>query len=379
MRVSVFTASSEIFNKVRSIIPKAVAEVQHVVQADSDFIPGTSLALVDGKWGGSESELHRLVEKLAANAIYTVLVDDEAHIQDSVPELLAQGLVDDLLLTPIRPIELLGKLKHVEHLMKVNELISVNSDVKTLIEKFEEDIRSARAIQRSLIPEKFPSVHGFKVSHKYLSGLKSGGDYLDFFEFEDKTHVGILMSDSSGYGLSSAFMSVILRLTLKLSKDQARSPSATVAAIFEELQLAMKPKENLSIFYGVLNRKTFELSYVSGGNIRFVRQDESRFEEHVGEAEPLAKGQHFVLKDQKISLNPGERLVIMSDGFCETFENKKLLEAGLSKNYGEDGIALINDLCFRVKKTLESEDDMPAQDCSVMIIDIEKRAMRLAK
>ena len=379
MRVSVFTASSELFHKIESIIPKTVAEVQHVVQADGAFVQATQLALVDGKWGGSETALHRLVEKLAANAVYTVLVDDETHIQDSVPELLAQGLVDDLLLTPIRPIELLGKIKHVEHLMKVNELVSVNSDVKTLIEKFEEDIRTARAIQRTMIPEKFPSVHGFNVTHKYLSGFKSGGDYLDFFEFEDKTHVGILMSDSSGYGLSSAFMSVILRLTLKLSKDQARSPSATVAAIFEELQLAMKPKENLSIFYGVLNRKTFELSYVSGGNIRFMRQDEQHIEEHVGEAEPLAKGQAFALKDQKISLNPGERLVIMSDGFRETFESRDTFESGLSKNYGEDGIALINELCFRVKKNLEGEDDMPPQDCSVMIIDIEKRAMRLAK
>ena len=31
------------------------------------------------------------------------------------------------------------------------------------------------------------------------------------------------------------------------------------------------------------------------------------------------------------------------------------------------------------KSKLEAEDDMPAQDCSVMVIDVEKRAMRLAK
>jgi len=43
-------------------------------------------------------------------AVYTVLVDDDKHIGDSVPERFA-GLVDDLLLTPLRPIEVLGKIK----------------------------------------------------------------------------------------------------------------------------------------------------------------------------------------------------------------------------------------------------------------------------
>jgi sigma-B regulation protein RsbU (phosphoserine phosphatase) len=263
--------------------------------------------------------------------------------------------------------------------MKVAELVNVNSDVKTLIEKLEEDIRTARGIQRSLIPEKFAPVPGFKVLHKYLSGLKSGGDYLDFFEFEDKTHIGILMSDSSGYGLSSAFMSVILRLALKLSKDEARSPAATVARIFDELQLTMKPKENLSIFYGVLNRKTFELKYVLGGNVHFVRQEEGRFEEVDAASKPLTKGEALKLEDKHIQLSAGERMVIMSDGFRELFESKTKFEQGLTKVFGDDGIALVNELCFRVKQTFESDDDMPAQDCSVMIIDIEKRAMRLAK
>src|SRR3989344_1967674 len=107
------------------------------------------------------------------------------------------------------------------HGKKKNETAEVverlNEDVKELVRKFEEDVGRARSIQQALIPQRFSQVHGLKVMHKYLSGLKSGGDYLDFFEFEDKTHIGILMSDSSGYGLSSAFLSVILRIAMKLT------------------------------------------------------------------------------------------------------------------------------------------------------------------
>lgn len=379
MKISVFTSSNELFKKIQGIIPASAAEVQHVTRTDAEFIPGANMALVDGKWGGSEHELHRLIEKLAANAVYTVLVDEESHLGDDVPEMLAHGLVDDLLITPIRAVELLGKLKHVEHLSKVNELATVNSDIKTLIEKFEEDIRTTRAIQRSLIPEKFEPVHGFKVTHKYLSGLKSGGDYLDFFEFEDKTHIGILMSDSSGYGLSSAFMSVILKLAIKLSKEEAKSPSSTLSRIFDELQVTMKPKENLSIFYGVLNRKTFELTYANAGSVRFVRHSERVFEELTTGQEPLAKDKPFALKDKRLHLEPGDRLVVVSDGFSEKFHSQKDLGDSFTRFHTDDAMDLINDMTFRVKREFEAEDDMPAQDCSVMVIDVEKRAMRLAK
>ncbi|MBI3556527.1 MAG: SpoIIE family protein phosphatase [Deltaproteobacteria bacterium] len=376
-KVAVFTESPELFRTFKKTIPAAVAEVRQVAP-DGEVPAGVTLAFVDGKWRG---DMQALLGKLAARATYVVLVDDEKHIGDGVPAMVAEGIVDDLLLMPIRAIEVLGKIKHVAHLERVKVIAGVNLELKTLIEKFEEDVRTTRAIQRTLIPEKFAPVPGLRVAHKYLSGLKSGGDYLDFFEFEDKTHVGVLMSDSSGYGLSSAFMSVILRLAVKLSKDEFRSPSITVAKIFEELQLTMKPKENLSIFYGILNRKTFEFTYSSSGSVRFVHQNEKGFTDHTVGGPPLAKDQPPVLKDHKITLLPADRVVLFSDGFADTFaeEGVKGLERSFSKAYGDDAIELINNLTHRIKKRFETEDDMPEQDCSVMIIDVEKRAMRLAK
>jgi serine phosphatase RsbU (regulator of sigma subunit) len=375
-KLAVFTSSTELFESVRKFVPTPACETIQVARGDGSGIPGVTLALVDGKWQG---DLHALLEGLARTAVYTVLVDDEKHIGNSVPETLSAGLVDDLLLTPIRPMELLGKLKHVEHLARVNELLSANSSLKTLIEKFEEDLRTARAIQRSLIPEKFSQVPGLKVTHKYLSGLKSGGDYLDFFEFGDNTHVGILMSDSSGYGLSSAFMSVILKLAMKLSKDEARSPAATVERIFEELSVTMKPAEQLSILYGILNRKTFELVYTGCGSVRLVRQRSGGPGEPGNlTAEPLCRGQRFMLSDRRLQLLPEDRVVLLSDGFADTFESANALDRALGQAYGDDPMGLINEFTFRVKRGLDS-DDMPAQDCSVMVIDVEKRAMRLAK
>jgi sigma-B regulation protein RsbU (phosphoserine phosphatase) len=267
------------------------------------------------------------------------------------------------------------QLRHAYLLSRFPEIINANKSLAALIESLEEDIKITRRIQKTLIPEKFRQPQGLKVTHKYLAGIKSGGDYLDFFEFDDKTHVGILMSDSSGYGLSSAFLSVILRLAMKLSKNETRSPSQTVMKIFEELQLTMKPKENLSVFYGILNLKTFELTYTSTGSIRLFHDND----EHEVKAAPLMKGQEPSLSDQQMYINPGERLVIVSDGFSSLFNKPQAFVDLLKRLHEEDAIALINELTFGIKKKFESEEDMPEQDCSVMVIDVEKRAMRLAR
>jgi len=44
-----------------------------------------------------------------------------------------------------------------------------------------------------------------------------------------------------------------------------------------------------------------------------------------------------------------------------------------------DPVQMINELTFQVKRALPAPDDLPPQDCSVIVLDIEKRAMRLAK
>lgn len=383
-KILLFSPSKKLFDDVRKIIPTQLAEVVHVVKADTDsvssMLSNVVLALVDGKWSeNSPANIKNLFQQLTQAAICTVLVDDEKHIGDEVPHELSEGWVDDLLLTPIRPLELLGKLKHAEYLAKTRELITVNSDLKSLIDKFEEDLKTARAIQKSLIPEKFTQVHGLKVTHRYMSGLKSGGDYLDFFEFDDKTHVGVLMSDSSGYGLSSAFLSIVLKIAMKLSKQGIKSPSATVLKIFEELSLTMKPKDSLSMFYGILNRKTFEFTYCSAGSIRFFHGHENEIEDRSDSQPALAKGPSPMLRDQKLTLFPEDRLVVVSDGFLESFGNSGRVSRVIEKNIKEDAVATINDLAFQVKSALEDEEDFPPQDCSVMVLDVEKRVMRLAK
>src|SRR5690606_2901262 len=104
------------------------------------------------------------------------------------------------------------------------------------------------------------------VKSRYFAGLKSGGDHFDLAESTAGNRVSLLLSDSSSYGLSSAFLSTLMRLTMKLSRDEPRSSLDTVKIMYEEVVRTLKDSDHLSISYGVLSRKDYILKYLLLGS-----------------------------------------------------------------------------------------------------------------
>jgi hypothetical protein len=78
----------------------------------------------------------------------------------------------------------------------------------------------------------------------------------------------VFLSDSSSYGLSSAILGSLMRLTLKVSADNSefKSASDVVRRIYSDLQEQLGPKDELSLFFGVIHRKEWILSYCLLGN-----------------------------------------------------------------------------------------------------------------
>ncbi|MGE4232783.1 MAG: PP2C family protein-serine/threonine phosphatase [Bacteriovoracia bacterium] len=375
-QVWVLSKSEKLFEDIKKILTSCVVEhyqtLPSIEDSKSDAHP--SVAFIDRSWVLENPAKLKLIR-----AYYVVLVIDEKKVRTSLPEPMLSGDVDDLLLLPLRNADVISKVRSAQMWKGSKDLLAINATVKDLIENLQEDLRVAREMQKGLIPEKFKQVYGFKVLHKYLCGLKSGGDYLDFFEFEDGNHVGILLSDSTGYGISSSFMSVILRLALKMSREETVSPSKTIQKVFQELLPTMKAHESISIFYGVLNRKTFELKYVTAGNVEFLISNDKITRSLSGNNPALNADLKPTFKEQSLFVHPGERLLFISDGFYSEFKSTKELLESMSEFKEKESLEVINELVFRVRKKLLTDDDMPEQDCSVLILDVEKKALRLAQ
>src|SRR5215469_16312987 len=76
--------------------------------------------------------------------------------------------------------------------------------------RVQQDLDSARAIQRSLLPQHLPDIPGYSVGFKSATCYEVGGDYLDILTMPDRSVV-MAVADVAGKGLASAMMSTSFR------------------------------------------------------------------------------------------------------------------------------------------------------------------------
>lgn len=333
-----------------------------------------------------------VLDSKAANEIAGALEGEDrpsifvtAEESAPMPAAFLEGYADDIVVLPLRELDTLRLVKMHEHLKALRNVEKTSRGIPGLVKKLNEDIQLAQKIQRRLIKDKFPSMGGLSIKSKYWCGLKAGGDYFDAFEFPDGQHIGLILTDSSSYSLSTNLLGSLMQFSAHAGAKDHFDPATIVQTLFSKLGDSIKEKDQLSLFYGVLDRKTYQLRYVDCGAVfaQWKNKEESKWLAK-GDAAPLSKTNGAIGSSKEVFLEPGDRLTLLSDGWVDG------LESGLSglPEEIEDAQDLLNELSFRlrksVEKNLEPEDiseefPMPPQDCSILVIDVAKNLLRLAK
>jgi serine phosphatase RsbU (regulator of sigma subunit) len=344
------------------------------------------IVFVDGSMPGLEQKLERLDRN--GRAVFLIASDSaepgtasssstQARLWSN---LIASGRVDDALVFPFRTLEVQSKLRHYQQILMWEEVSKLNASFSGLIERLQEDLRLAERLQKSKSPIRFPEIKGFRVSSRYLAGMKSGGDHLDLAESKTGTQLSILLADSSSYGLSSSLLSVLMRVAMKLSQEEARSCEETVRKIHEELLLTLNDKDKLSLFYGVISRKDYHLRYVNlGTSCAFYAQPGQSFRLLPSQGEQitrLSKGLPAEEFQAELPLEPNGRLAMLSDGFLEVMGGESEVLKALNQFRDAEAADFLNELVFQLKSKFTAPDDMPAQDCTAVLLDIDARILR---
>ena len=332
------------------------------------------MVFVDAHLNDLDGALARIERK--GRAVF--LIADE---MSPLPRAFVDGKVDDVLVYPFRTMEFLSKVFRFQQVLLWEEVGKLNTSFTDLIGRLQDDLKLAERLQKSKLPVRFPEIKGFKVSTRYLAGMRSGGDYLDLAESPDKNLISMVLTDSSSYGLSSAVLSILMKVVMKLSFDETRSSVETVRRIQEELLVTLGEKDKLSLFYGVVSRKDYKLRYVNlGTSCAFYARPKSPFE-----ALPSSGGQITLVSgpigdtQSELVLDPEGKLVLLSDGFVEAAGGLEKTVELLNRFRERDAVEALNEMVYKVKEKFEDpEEDMPPQDCTAAAFDIEARLIRLA-
>jgi len=182
------------------------------------------------------------------------------------------------------------------------------------------ELETARRIQLLLLPEVPHGVLGVRIACRSIPAHQVGGDYYDFFRWDEST-LDLVIADVSGHDLGAALIMVETRSVLRAHAYRAGDAGDALSMLNELLYDDLARTELfLSMFYAKYCTDTRLLSYASAGHnppllLRCGREGCMDLDAD-GMILGVMKGVTF--EEKNIRLQEGDMLVLYTDGITET-------------------------------------------------------------
>ncbi len=223
------------------------------------------------------------------------------------------------------------------------ETIEELLESKVVKERLQQELQIARDIQASLLPSETLRRGDCTLAAACRPAREIGGDYCDFFPL-DQDRIGLLVADVSGKGASAAlYMAELKGLMLALSKTH-QSPRALLGEVNRVLSDNLGRTSFVTMTYAVLDLRDRTLTHARAGHTPLIhlRAGDAFPRTRLIAPEGLVLGVRMesirsrfegMLKEQTITLAPGDVVVMFTDGISEAMNQ-------VSDLYGEDRLCL---------------------------------------
>ena len=223
-------------------------------------------------------------------------------------------------------------------------------------ERMEEELRIARQIQMSLLPQSTTSLPGLRVAALCLPAAEVGGDYYDLLPLGE-TRLGVLVADVSGKGTSAAlYMAELKGLVLSLSRIYD-SPARLLSEANRILAANMDSRSFITMTYAVIDTAAGTMRYARAGHNPMIHLEKATGRTRVLTPQGLGlgidRGERFdeVLEEAEVPLRSGDVFLFFTDGLSEAMNEqaelfgerrlRDLLEQ--AKSGGEDDTGTLKD------------------------------------
>ncbi len=221
--------------------------------------------------------------------------------------------------------------------------------------RMEEELRIAREIQMSLLPQGPLTMPGLSVTAVCVPAREVGGDYYDFFPLGDE-RLGVLIADVSGKGTSAAlYMAELKGLVLSLSQIHS-SPRELLMSANRIISNNLDARSFITMTYAIVDVRAKTMTYARAGHTPLmfvpgagnrVRSAQVFVPEGMVVGLKLDEGQMFdrFLEERTVPIGAGDLYCFFTDGISEAMN-------AADDCYGET----------RLGRILEDHADLPSEE-----------------
>lgn len=194
-------------------------------------------------------------------------------------------------------------------------------------QRLEEELRIARQIQMSLLPQGAVTLPGLRIAALCLPAAEVGGDYYDLLPLSP-ARMGLLVADVSGKGTSAAlYMAELKGLVLSLSRIY-QSPAKLLAEANRILASTMDPRSFITMTYALVDTEARTMRYARAGHNPIIHFEGASGTTRVltppGLGLGIDAGARFeeILEEAEVPLRSGDVFVFFTDGLSEAMNGR---------------------------------------------------------
>jgi sigma-B regulation protein RsbU (phosphoserine phosphatase) len=241
-----------------------------------------------------------------------------------------------------------------------------NVELEQANNRMRQSLDLASQMQRSLLPVVPMNLGEAEFEWVFHPCDELGGDILNVFPL-GKRHAGIYLLDVSGHGVPAALLSVTLSRILAPLSDQSslvekrvdgsltpRPPCEVAQDLNRRFPMSGGSLQYFTMFYGVFDLEKRVLKYVSAGHppaLHVSAAGQAKFLE--GQNCAIGWFPEAVFEEGAVTLQPGDRLFVYSDGITETMDASGVI-------FGSEKLSIAccedrkNELSYNLRQILET-------------------------
>ena len=183
--------------------------------------------------------------------------------------------------------------------------------------RFRDELELARELQASLLPKTMPELLAWELSAWNRIANMVGGDVYDFVPLPDG-RLAVLFGDASGHGMAAGLVMAVAHAGFRTQLETDPSPEAVVPSMNRLLCRAGGPRSFFSCVY-ILASPDGSFRITVSGHPQVLRMDQRGIvlERYGKGSYPLGIRSTLDWPIDESSLEPGESLVLYSDGLTE--------------------------------------------------------------
>ncbi len=264
---------------------------------------------------------------------------------------------------------------------RVSEMLgrakAVAGQLEARLDQFVKDLKrdqqAGRHIQMGMLPPNPMAIEGYRLMHRIVPSLLLSGDFVDYFRMDER-HFVFYIADVSGHGASSAFVTVLLKnFSRRLRREYqaallANPDPGEILKLLNHALLDQSMDKHVAMLVGVCDLQAHTLRFANAGHFPLpilVTGGEARMLPMRGK--PLGLFDEVAYDIETVSVQPGDRLTMFTDGVLEALSGQSLadkeqaLVAAAAQHSGLDGL-------WRHLELTDSEDMHGPDDIACLML-----------